>query len=100
MPVTVVNPWPTRARGILAAGQAVAHSLVTHGERPPREWPAWAKSLRDQKQDGETGVGDTVFRILGQTGETFKEYFKRATGKDCGCTIRQANLNREFPYVP
>jgi hypothetical protein len=35
--------------------------------------------------------------MLGSAGEAFKRYYKVITGRDCGCSDRQAALNQRFP---
>ena len=39
-------------------------------------------------------------QILGLAlgGETFKRWYKRLTGGDCGCEDRRAGLNVRYPY--
>lgn len=99
--VVHIMPLVRRAKTLAAAGQAVAHSFREVQPQPgglPGEWPKWAQTLKAQRIEGETGIGDTVKRILGQTGETFSELYQRMTGADCGCVIRQKVLNLEFPY--
>lgn len=61
-------------------------------------WPAWAKWVARFRKPGEVGVGDTVQRIAARFGgEKFKRLSKRI-GLPCGCTERQADWNRLYPY--
>ena len=99
----VINLFPRRVRTAAAAARAVAHSFnlpATEGPpQPPRVWPKWATELKSQSLPGETGVGDTAERIIGPLGGTgFKEFYLKATGSNCNCTVRREGLNREFPY--
>lgn len=58
-------------------------------------WVRWVQMLRTPD---DTGVGDTVQRIAAKFGgERFKSWAKRI-GLPCGCTERQAEWNRMFPY--
>jgi hypothetical protein len=41
-----------------------------------------------------------VVHVIGDTrSERFKEWFQEKFGQSCGCTERQAWLNRKFPYL-
>ena len=45
------------------------------------------------------GLGDTVARMTQVTGiAQLADAIERATGRDCGCAGRRANLNRRVPY--
>ena len=45
------------------------------------------------------GVGDTIEKITKATGiKTVVEAVAKARGKDCGCSKREDDLNRKFPY--
>jgi len=66
----------------------------------PADWPFWATSIARIKSPADTGVGDTIARVVGPVGgEAYKAWFKRLFGKSCGCQERQDELNRRFPYV-
>jgi len=62
-------------------------------------WPKVFQLIAHLKTDADAGVGDTIARVLGPVGgDAFKAWFKRLTGKSCGCTERQDELNRNYPY--
>jgi hypothetical protein len=63
------------------------------------EWPAWAKSIAEQRQCEDTGLGDTLVHLIGESrSEKFREWFQIQVGRSCGCTDRQAWLNAHFRY--
>lgn len=56
---------------------------------------SWVKWLRKPE---DTGVGDTVERLLAKVGgRQIKQLIEGLVGS-CGCTNRQKWLNRKFPY--
>lgn len=62
-------------------------------------WPLWAKSIGNFRRQGETGIGDTVARIIGpENSEKFKTWYEMEFGKPCGCKGRQQRLNDMYPY--
>lgn len=64
------------------------------------ELPTWAATIAKLKADNDTGLGDTIARVIGPVGgNAFKHYFKTIFGKSCGCKERQEALNRDYPYV-
>ena len=66
-----------------------------------REWPIWAKTVSLARSEKDKGVGDTIARTIGIVGgHKYREWFKRITGRECGCRERQDNLNKLFPYTP
>lgn len=65
---------------------------------PFDQWPLFARLLAKGRGPGDVGLGDTIARIIGDTGERFKRVYKRLTGSDCGCANRQAKLNERFKY--
>ncbi len=66
---------------------------------PESEWPLIVKGIALLRKTGETGVGDTVERLIGpERSQKFQEWFQRAFGKSCGCARRHAWLNARFPY--
>jgi ADP-heptose:LPS heptosyltransferase len=51
------------------------------------------------RRPGDKGVGDTAARVFARFGaETFKAFYKKVFGKDCGCARRQEILNFHYPY--
>lgn len=67
---------------------------------PPDKWPAWAKAVGSQRDQIDAGVGDTIERLAGAAGRTFKAMFKKLTGQPCGCADRRKLFNRLYPYSP
>ncbi len=65
--------------------------------QPMSEWPLPIRLLARARKAEERGVGDTLQRCLGDTGERFKAAMKRL-GFECRCEQRQAYLNVRFPY--
>ena len=66
----------------------------------PRDlWPFAARAMRRLAKDGDTGVGDVVQRLAARAGgESFKRWYGKLTGEDCGCIDRQSRLNLMFPF--
>ena len=49
-------------------------------------WPMWAKALKLARTDADTGVGDTVARLLGdEFSDKYKAWYKATFGKYCRC---------------
>jgi hypothetical protein len=66
---------------------------------PPKEWPLWIRTIAKFRRTEDTGIGDTIVHLIGDTrSESFKKWFQREFGKSCGCTERQRWLNQTFPY--
>ncbi len=62
-------------------------------------WPLRMCSIARLRQPEDRGPGDTLARVTEKRGGAlFKRVFKAVTGKDCGCTDRQARMNRDYPY--
>lgn len=65
--------------------------------KPPPE-PGWVRFIALFKIPEDAGVGDTVARYAAMLGgEKFKAWSKNI-GLPCGCTQRQAEWNRLYPY--
>jgi hypothetical protein len=62
------------------------------------EMPFAARWIAKRKIASDAGVGDTLARLLGGTGERFKWWYRKIFGTDCGCGDRQQRLNQRFPY--
>jgi len=62
--------------------------------------PLWVKALSMLAKPEDTGLGDTITRVVGIFGgEVFKSWFKKTTGRDCGCDSRAAAFNAKYPFV-
>lgn len=80
---------------------AACRSGKTVEPAPPLEhtdWPKWAKLFANRRIESDIGVGDTVQRYAAKVGgEQFKR-FSKWLGIPCGCTERQGEWNRLYPY--
>lgn len=66
---------------------------------PPSEWPLWARTMRQLSRPKDKGIGDVVERIVGpENSAAFKAFYKKTTGKDCGCSGRQKRWNILYPF--
>jgi hypothetical protein len=64
----------------------------------PIKPPAWVRWVALLRRPEDTGLGDTVQRIAARFGgERFKAFAARI-GIPCGCTERQDDWNRQWPY--
>lgn len=62
---------------------------------------AWLRAVAQAHAlPGETGVGDTIARLLRDSGidAPAKALLEELVG-DCGCDRRRAALNAAFPYI-
>lgn len=64
---------------------------------PQGEWPAWAKAVQLLSEDEDSGVGDTIARLLGKYGRAYKKSLL-IIGVPCGCDERQAEYNAKYHY--
>ena len=63
------------------------------------KWPTLAVWTANLARAGETGVGDTIHRLLSRAGaQAIAMAFTRITGQACGCSDRQQRLNKLYPY--
>lgn len=81
----------------------VCKSVVRCGEAAsvsadPEYWPSWATALSRFKKDEDTGVGDTAQRVFARLGGEAFKWMASKLGMPCGCTGRQADWNRLYPY--
>lgn len=87
----------------LLRGPALVNSHATVVVESPsvsfEKWPLWAKAMALMKKDGDEGVGDTVYRVIGSpASEAFKKWYVRIFGRSCGCSQRHLKWNDQFPY--
>lgn len=66
---------------------------------PREKWPTWTKAIEALRSDGDIGIGDTIERLAGAAGRTFKMTFKTITGRPCGCAGRRDAFNSMYPYA-
>lgn len=89
---------PVREVTVNAAPQSRSQSPAMPISRvSPEKWPRWANWVKDQRTEGDKGVGDTVERKLGVAGAIFKAGLK-AAGLGCGCGVRKDAFNIQYPY--
>lgn len=62
------------------------------------DWPWWARKIAARRNEAETGVGDTLERLLAMAGGRKIKQLAKAAKIDCGCDSRQASLNELYPY--
>jgi hypothetical protein len=63
------------------------------------QWPALARTIAVLRREGDAGIGDTVARCLHLVGaDTIAKAYELITGRECGCSDRQAALNAIYPY--
>jgi hypothetical protein len=100
MKPTAVKPLSrVRRLGAITAAVAISAIKPTLSIRPMTQWPAWAKAIAEQRQPGDAGLGDTLVHLIGDSrSEKFQAWFQEKFGQSCGCSDRQAWLNRQFPY--
>ena len=89
------------------AWRAAVSDIVPEPISPPRlihsvdgsKWPLWAKIIGKLRSPEDAGVGDTIHRMLGMQGESFKAQLK-ADGAPCACDRRQVEWNAKYHYTP
>jgi len=69
---------------------------MAYDDLPP--WPMWAKCISHWRSSNDQGVGDTVKRIADALGGQAFRAVATWLGIPCGCTVRQARWNAQFPY--
>jgi hypothetical protein len=67
-------------------------------ERKPKTKPLIIRGIARQRIPGDTGVGDTVERLLAKMGGDQFKWVMERLGIKCGCEDRKAWLNRTYPY--
>ena len=79
-----------------ASGQVPRAESITV---QPAEWPWWAKAIALLKKDGDSGVGDTVERVIGPANSAaFQAWYLATFKKSCRCSQRKAEWNARFKY--
>lgn len=65
---------------------------------PSVEWPIWAKTLKAMAKPEDKGIGDVVYRMIGdEKSEAFEAWHLATFGKPCDCTARRERWNRLYP---
>lgn len=84
--------------GVLVESTINGVSQLNTNPLPHNQWPLWARSIAWLAIDADKGVGDVVYRTVGpENSEAFKAWYKKTTGKNCGCVGRQARWNQQYP---
>lgn len=65
---------------------------------PLAQWPTWARAIKRFRVEADIGVGDTAQRLAAKFGGERYKAFRERVGKKCGCSSRQAEWNRLYPY--
>jgi hypothetical protein len=71
---------------------------VVSAPQPKSRWPFWAIALARYKQPTDAGVGDTAKRVFARLGGEGYKWLSAKLGMPCGCTERQAEWNKHYPY--
>ena len=66
--------------------------------REPKPRPLLIRGIERQRIPSDTGVGDTVERLLAKMGGDQFKWVMHKLGINCGCEDRKAWLNRVYPY--
>jgi hypothetical protein len=65
-----------------------------------REWPIWAKALKQFAAPNDKGIGDIAARMIGdENSAKFKAWHLATFGRPCGCNGRQERWNRMYPLT-
>lgn len=68
-------------------------------EYRPDLWPLWARTMHGLRTPEDTGVGDTVERIIGtDNSEKIKAWYMQTFKRVCGCDGRKSDWNIRYPY--
>ena len=65
---------------------------------PQDQWPRWAKMVLPFATSADSGLGDTVERLIDKSNsENFQMLFKKFFNRPCGCSFRKDAWNRAYP---
>lgn len=97
------KPWgPGNCRLCFLFATSEKHRKAWGGEpinTDISKWPTMARMVAKLRRPEDKGLGDTVARnIKWLKGDTLASWYKKLTGKDCGCSDRQQALNTDYPY--
>ena len=82
-------------------GTVMAQRAATIEPIPRVEWPGWANLIAVVRSGSDTGIGDTVARVVGPVGGVkFKKWHRLVFGRDCACEKRREQWNAQYPYAP
>jgi hypothetical protein len=94
------TPWTRIAKTVVANHVIPISTQPAVSPTVSAVWPIALRGLRLFAKPGDRGAGDIIARVLGPIGgNVFKKWWKKATGRNCGCNSRQAKLNRRYPLL-
>lgn len=65
---------------------------------PLGKWPLWAKAMAKKAIKPDRGIGDTVYRVIGECASAQFELWHLAIfGRRCRCGERRARWNALYP---
>ena len=64
---------------------------------PYDDWGVFLRGLSRNRKPGESGLGDTIHRLIPKSDELIAKL--KSWGIDCGCANRRAWLNARYPYA-
>ena len=64
---------------------------------PMGTWPDLLRTVAKLRRPNETGIGDTIHRLIPLADE-FEKWFLRFIGHSCGCADRREWLNLRYPF--
>lgn len=82
---------------IVCAGDVRPGQLLIQSV-PREQWPAWANIIARYSKPQDAGVGDTAQRIAARFGGEWFKWLSGKIGIPCGCTQRQEEWDRLYPY--
>jgi hypothetical protein len=89
-----------------AMGAKTGSTDLPHKSKSPitqtakQNWPLFIRAIAKFRKPADLGIGDTTVHLIGDTRSMkFKKWFQKKFGTNCGCTERQAWLNRRYPYA-
>lgn len=93
----MISEGAKRLIDLMASGKSEVE-ITSATEIPYTEWPLWAKALAKLSRPEDKGIGDVVHRLIGdENSVAFKTWYKKITGRDCGCKGRRTQWNIQFP---
>ena len=92
------NCRPVRPARIIAS-RTFQSKVIPHPAKL-REWPIWARALKEFAKEEDIGIGDVVHRMIGEeTSAAFEAWYLATFGKPCKCKGRQARWNKLYPLT-
>lgn len=80
--------------------ESVLEALSPYLPQPRDKWPLWVRAIALLKKSTDSGVGDTVARVVGDFGgDAFKSWHIATFGVSCSCDVRQESWNTLYSYL-